>query len=138
MLLRRIPWSGYMYTDKDEPTRNQIPQRPERSSKMPGTMTHEKIDAVKAAPDLYKVLLDNSKVRVLELRVKPGEKVQMHSHPSMAIYAFNDARNRFTFPDGKTQDIELKAGETRWMDPFSHAAENIGKSETHLLLIELC
>ncbi len=60
----------------------------------------------------------------------------MHSHPSMVVYSLSDCKNRFIFPDGRTQDIQLKNGETRWMDPFSHAAENIGKTETHLILVE--
>ncbi len=103
---------------------------------MAGTTTIERIDALKVAPDLYKVLLENNKVRVLELRIKPGRKVEMHSHPSMLVYCLSDAKNRFTFPDGRIQDIQLKNGEVRWMEPFSHTGENIGKTETHLILVE--
>ena len=36
----------------------------------------------KLAPQNYKVLLENSQVRVIEYRIKPGEKEPMHSHPS--------------------------------------------------------
>ena len=39
-------------------------------------------DVVKVAPEHYKVLLENDKVRVLEVRIKPGEKEAMHAHPA--------------------------------------------------------
>ncbi len=34
-------------------------------------------DPVKVAPGNYKVTLDNSRVRVLDIHIKPGEKVAM-------------------------------------------------------------
>ena len=40
-------------------------------------------DAVSVAPHLYKVLLENDKVRVLETRYGPGVKSEMHSHPDL-------------------------------------------------------
>ena len=40
-------------------------------------------DAVKVAPHVYKVALENDRVRVLETRMKPGDKTSMHSHPAV-------------------------------------------------------
>ena len=45
------------------------------------------LDAVKVAPESYKVLLENDRVRVLEYRIKPGYKNAMHSHPDFLLYA---------------------------------------------------
>jgi len=39
-------------------------------------------DPVKLSPQYYKVLLENDQVRVLEYRLKSGEKEPTHSHPS--------------------------------------------------------
>jgi hypothetical protein len=36
-------------------------------------------DPVKQSPQYYKVLLENDQVRVLEYRLKPGEKEPMHN-----------------------------------------------------------
>jgi hypothetical protein len=36
-------------------------------------------DPVKLAPDRYKVILNNNKVRVLDVRLKPDQKSPMHS-----------------------------------------------------------
>lgn len=42
-------------------------------------------DPVKLAPDMYKVVIDNADVRALDIRVQPGGKVAMHSHPASVL-----------------------------------------------------
>ena len=44
-------------------------------------------DPVKTSPQYYKVLLENDQVRVLEYRLKAGEKEAMHSHPAGVRHA---------------------------------------------------
>ena len=44
-------------------------------------------DAVKVAPNSYKSILENERVRVLEYRGKPGDKTAMHSHPDCRVSA---------------------------------------------------
>ena len=61
-------------------------------------------DAVKVAPQHYKVLIDNPSVRVLKITYSPGAKSAMHSHPDAMLVALGDAKATFAFPDGKTQD----------------------------------
>src|ERR1700757_3814014 len=39
-------------------------------------------DVVKVAPEQFKVVLENEHVRVLEFRMKPGDKEAMHTHPA--------------------------------------------------------
>jgi quercetin dioxygenase-like cupin family protein len=94
-------------------------------------------DPVKVDPAHYKVLLNNAHVRVLDIHVQAGEKTPMHSHPNYVVYSFNDATVKFTLPDGKTKTSTLKAGEAKWRNAETHAAENIGKKEIHVLNIEL-
>jgi quercetin dioxygenase-like cupin family protein len=45
-------------------------------------------DPVRLSPQYYNVLLENEHVRVLEYRLKPGEKESMHSHPAGIVYVF--------------------------------------------------
>ena len=94
-------------------------------------------DPVKVSPTTYKVLLDNDRVRVLDVRLKPGQKVPMHSHPAYVVYALSDFKVKFTLPDGKTADVDGKAGVASWRDAESHAAENVASSELHVLNVEL-
>lgn len=94
-------------------------------------------DPTTLAPQLYKVLLDNDQIRLIDYRLKPGEKEPMHSHPSgVAVYFFSGSKLRTTFPDGRTSESMTKAGDVIWRDPVTHAGENIGDTEAHALLIE--
>ncbi len=43
-------------------------------------------DPVTTSPKYYKVLLENDHMRVLEYRLKAGEKEPMHSHPAGVVY----------------------------------------------------
>lgn len=94
-------------------------------------------DPVKLSPQYYRVLLDNEQVRVLEYRLKPGEKEPMHSHTNGVLYIFGDAKMRTTYPDGRTEEIAAGAGDVHWRDPVTHALENIGKTEAHALAVDL-
>ena len=93
-------------------------------------------DPVKASPQYYKVLLENEQVRVLEYRLRPGEKEPMHSHSSGIVYEFTDSKLKIT-QDGKTEENVGKAGEVFWRTPVTHALENIGKTEVRALAVEL-
>ncbi len=94
-------------------------------------------DPVKVSPNNYKVLLENDRVRVLDVRAKPGEKLPMHSHPANVVYALSDFKIKFTYPDGKTEEREGKAGAARWNEAVTHASENVGTAEFHLVQVEL-
>jgi quercetin dioxygenase-like cupin family protein len=94
-------------------------------------------DAAKADPAHYKVLSENDQVRILKVHYGRGEKSVMHSHPdSVAVYLSN-AKVKMTFPDGKTQDAEVKAGESQFTPAATHLPENIGTKEVEMILVEL-
>jgi quercetin dioxygenase-like cupin family protein len=94
-------------------------------------------DAVSVAKHIYKVLLENDRVRLLEVRMKPGDSSAMHSHPACAIYPLNDTKAKFTPPDGDGMEVELKAGQALFHEAESHAVENLGTTEAHVILFEL-
>ena len=94
-------------------------------------------DAVKVAPDSYKVVLENDTVRVLEVQIKQGAKSEMHSHPKSVAICLNDQRLRFTFPNGKSEDTDLKRGQAVWIDGLSHAVENVGNEDVSSVVVEL-
>ncbi len=94
-------------------------------------------DPVKLSPQLYSVRFENDRVRVLEYRAKPGDKEPMHSHPPGVVYVLSDSTMRTTLPNGETSEAPRKAGELFWRDSTTHAAENIGDTESHALAVEL-
>jgi quercetin dioxygenase-like cupin family protein len=94
-------------------------------------------DAAKADPAHYKVVSENDQVRILKVHYGPGEKSVMHSHPdSIAVYLSN-AKVKMTFPDGKTQEAEVKAGDSQFTPAATHLPENVGTGEVELILVEL-
>ena len=99
-------------------------------------MTHHD-DAVKVAPDSYKVVLENDQVRVLEVRIKQGVKVEMHSHPRSVAICLNDQGLRFTFPNGKSEETDVKRGQAVWLDGISHSVENVRNEDASSVVVEL-
>jgi quercetin dioxygenase-like cupin family protein len=61
----------------------------------------------------------------------------MHSHPNHVIYALTDGSFKITTPDGKSVNVDLKAGQAIWMQAGQHDVGNTGKAEAHNLAIEL-
>jgi beta-alanine degradation protein BauB len=82
--------------------------------------------------------MENEKVRVMEVQLKPGQKSPMHNHPSdHVVYVKNDAKFKLSFPDGKSTEINLKAGKALWLEAGPYETENIGATNGHNLVIEL-
>ena len=94
-------------------------------------------DPTKVCPNVYKSLMDNERVRVCDVHFKVGEKAAMHSHPAHVVYVMNDCKLSILTPDGKTNVVELKAGQTLMMPAGDHEVTNVGKTEAHNLVVEL-
>jgi quercetin dioxygenase-like cupin family protein len=67
----------------------------------------------------------------MDVRVKPGEKVGVHSHPASVLYYLTDGKLRITYPDGRIEERTIKAGTAVWSDAVTHTAKNIGTTEFH-------
>jgi quercetin dioxygenase-like cupin family protein len=94
-------------------------------------------DPLLAAANVYSLVLDNEKVRVLDARFSKGARAAMHYHPDHVVYVLADGKLKITTPDGKGMDVDLKVGQAIWMPAGQHAAENVGKTEAHNLVVEL-
>jgi quercetin dioxygenase-like cupin family protein len=94
-------------------------------------------DAAKVDAKHYTVAFENDQVRVLKAHYGPGEKSTMHSHPNTVAMFLTDAKGRFTFPDGKSEDFNGKAGDVIWNEAKVHLPENIGDKAFDVVLVEL-
>ena len=94
-------------------------------------------DPVKAAPQAFKEILNNSEVRVLEYSSKPGHKEAMHSHPAVLMYVIQGGKLKSTTPDGTSKEIDYKTGDIQWREAVTHTGENVGTTEMKSLLIEV-
>lgn len=84
-----------------------------------------------------KVLFENDRVRVIEVNYAPGTTHEMHSHPDHVIYALGDAKVRMTGEDGRSAEVDIKKGGTRWQPAVTHKTENIGTTPISVVLVEL-
>jgi hypothetical protein len=93
-------------------------------------------DPATTNPSLYRVVMENDRVRVLEYRDRPGDRTTPHRHPDSVMITLSDFRRRLVHGDRSTE-VELTAGLSRWLPAQEHAGENIGESETHVIFVEL-
>jgi len=93
-------------------------------------------DPVISNPELYSVVMENERVRVLEYRDRPGDRTAPHGHPDSVMITLSAFRRRLVQGD-RQADVELEAGTVRWLDAQEHAGENVGESETRSFFVEL-
>jgi quercetin dioxygenase-like cupin family protein len=93
-------------------------------------------DPMKVAKNVYKFIMENDRVRVLEASFKPGDKAIMHDHPDHVVYVLNDGKINIKSSE-KTDVLDLKKGQAMFLKAQSHEAENTGKTDLHLLVVEL-
>jgi len=94
-------------------------------------------DAVKVDPKHYTVITENDQVRILKAHYGPHEKSVMHSHPATAAVFLTDGNGQFTFPDGKTQTFNVKAGDAQYEAAVTHLPENTSDTAMDVIVIEL-
>ena len=103
------------------------------------------LDALAAAPEFHRLLLENDAMRVLETSIAPGETVPVHTHrwPSV-LYILSggrsirrDAAGNVLGNPGAPETI-ARTGTAIWIEPIPpHTVENVGDSEIRMLNIEL-
>jgi quercetin dioxygenase-like cupin family protein len=105
----------------------------------------ESLDAVVAAPEHHRVLLENDAVRVLETLVAPGETVRMHTHRWPAAFYFVGVSDVVRCgPGGEVQvdtrklSTRMQAGQAAWSPPLGpHTLENVGETPVHVISVEV-
>jgi quercetin dioxygenase-like cupin family protein len=94
-------------------------------------------DPTKVDAAHYKVEFENAQVRVLRVKIGPGEKSIMHRHPDAVAIFMTDVNGKFTFPKDAAQDITRKAGDVLWTPATTHLPENVGDQPFEVVLVEL-
>jgi quercetin dioxygenase-like cupin family protein len=95
-------------------------------------------DAVKVDPAHHKVALENEHVRVLRATLKPGEKTPSHQHPAVVAVFLTDSQFRITSVGAAAPDeTPRKAGDVVAVPATTHVAENIGKTTSEVVVVEL-
>lgn len=95
-------------------------------------------DAAKVDSAHYKVLSENDRVRVVRVHYGPHEKSVMHSHPDAVVVVLGGGgKTKFTYPDGKSEIVEMKPGDARFTPHTVHLPENVSDTPMDVVLVEL-
>ena len=94
-------------------------------------------DPVKVDSKHYTVVFENERVRVLRIAYGPHDKSVMHEHPDAVAVFLTDLMGKFTFPDGKTENVNAKAGDATWNPGAKHLPENLAAKPMALILVEI-
>jgi hypothetical protein len=105
----------------------------------------DELDALTAAPKYHRRLFENERVRVLEVRIGPGEMVPVHTHrwPSVIYmqtgshFIRRDGEGKLLLDTGKSGSPP-KLPLTVWSEPLPpHSVENVGEEEILPFSVEL-
>jgi quercetin dioxygenase-like cupin family protein len=93
-------------------------------------------DPTKVDAKHYKVEFQNSRVRIVRAHYGPHEKSVMHNHPDLVAIFQTDGRVKFTYPNGKTEERDMKAGQALWTPATRHLPENLTDNDMEVILVE--
>ncbi|MFN0156952.1 MAG: cupin domain-containing protein [Bacteroidota bacterium] len=94
-------------------------------------------DPITAGPNIYKMVFENERVRLLEVTFQPGDSIGVHSHPDHAVYALMPGSLAIYEVGGKPMEVTMKAGEAAFLPAQAHSAKNTGKTAMKVLVVEL-
>ncbi|BFM42241.1 hypothetical protein CFS9_08820 [Flavobacterium sp. CFS9] len=95
-------------------------------------------DPLKAAPNAYKkVLLENERVRIMQVEITPGETIPWHHHPDHTIYALADGKIEITDKGKAPIIMDIKAGDAMYIPAVTHMAKNLGDTTVSLIVTEI-
>jgi hypothetical protein len=90
-----------------------------------------------ASPDVYKVIADNGKTKVILATWQPGQRDNWHSHPPTGVYRLTGCESRVHTPDGQFRDSSNPAGSAVVQAAIpSHSFENRGNTECRIIIVE--
>jgi hypothetical protein len=105
----------------------------------------DSLDALIAAPDHHRLLLENDDVRVLEVHIPPGQVVPVHTHRwpsviftlSVSDFIRRDAEGKLLL-DTRVTLFPAPRPAAEWLPPLPpHSVENVGTKEIRLFSVEL-
>lgn len=83
-----------------------------------------------------KPLLENERVRVIEMKFKPGEQAGGVSSPNRFVYALTDGSLTFAPPGKRAYELSFSAGEALWLPSDATVTTNDNEKEVRALVVE--
>ena len=105
----------------------------------------DSLDALVAAPDHHKFLLENERIRVLETLIPPGDTTPVHTHRWPSVYYIISWSHFLRTDDEGQVMVNLREVESLaeppsvlWAEPLPpHALQNVGEADLRLVSVVL-
>jgi hypothetical protein len=94
-------------------------------------------DGVKTDKSHNKVLFENSRARILLVHFNPEESGPIVDKRARVIFALTNSQATVTFPDGRSEVRESKAGKVYFSEAGRQSTKNTGKTPLANIVIEL-
>jgi hypothetical protein len=103
------------------------------------------LDALTAAPEYHRLLLENATVRVLDTCIPAGDTAPLHCHPwpsvlyilSWSSFVRRDQEGNVLL-DSRTLPHLISSPGTLWSPPLGpHTLENVGTTDLRVIAVEL-
>jgi len=105
----------------------------------------DELDALVAAPEHHKLLLENDFVRVLDTLIPPGEITNLHTHrwpASLYVISWSDFirydAEANVIVDSRKLSQTPSPSSALWSEALKpHSLKNIGANDIHILSVEI-
>jgi hypothetical protein len=84
------------------------------------------LDPARLAPHIYKVLLDNERIRVLDVTIRNGDTPPLHAHPDRLIVYLNACAWLEQDGNGVERMESFTTGDVVWQKALMHGGERRG------------
>ena len=103
------------------------------------------LDALVAAPGHHTLLFENDSVRILDTRIRAGERTPVHTHrwpAALYIQSWSQFIRRddagAVMLDSRTVPTLRESPKALWSPPLPpHSLENVGTNDLHVISVEL-
>ena len=98
----------------------------------------EELDSLKVCANTQKLLIENAFVRVIDDKIPPGvaEPKHRHAHGLTIVLGAYEAEQT-VYPEGRVLRSHRNFGDVAWTEPTVHEVRNVGKTDSHVIRIEL-
>ena len=105
----------------------------------------DELDALIAAPEHHKLLMENDFVRVIDTLIPPGEVTKIHTHKWPASLYVISWSNFIRYDAGENVIVDTRnlsqtplPSSAIWTEALKpHALENIGENNIHIISVEI-
>lgn len=89
-----------------------------------------------ASPEQYQLLLENERVLVLKMVLRPGESDSFHRHNNETVYFEKGSKLKIETLDDESIVADIPDGHVMWHEAWTHRVTNLGDQTAIAIIVE--